>query len=393
MAEPLPVEAPAGFSAELGRRLRSQVPQISRRMESAILQEVPRYTAEPARYRQAVFQRCRLATRMFLRILTTGEPPGHREIAVVQGIARAMAEEGEPLEPLLHALRIGLRVGWDETVRVSLDRPAAPPQLMLPLAAQVFEYIDQLSSRIAEAYAIQVEETARAQVINESALFEDLIAGRAGADRVEARAVDRPRVALALAAAGKDSTASRRTSDTVAGRMRSRFPRSALGQRGGIPVWLLAREPLPAVLEAAAAGQEVAFGFSTASDQVPLGRAVEEAVVAARLGIELEGGDWPVVVEYPRVYVYAAMRSDPVGMARSHDALLAPLMAQPVLLETLKHYFATNRSVSRTAALVHRHRQSVIYRLQRACELLAVDLADAEATFRLEAAVRTLPDG
>src|SRR3979409_2466500 len=104
MAEPLPVEAPAGFSAELGRRPRRPGPPTSRRMESAILQEVPRYTAEPARYRQAVFQRCRLATRMFLRILTTGEPPGHREITVVQGIARAMAEEGEPLEPLLHAL-------------------------------------------------------------------------------------------------------------------------------------------------------------------------------------------------------------------------------------------------------------------------------------------------
>ena len=76
MAEPLPVEAPAGFSAELGRRLRSQVPQISRRMESAILQEVPRYGAEPGRYGQAVFQRCRLATRMFLRILTTGSRRG-----------------------------------------------------------------------------------------------------------------------------------------------------------------------------------------------------------------------------------------------------------------------------------------------------------------------------
>jgi hypothetical protein len=264
---------------------------------------------------------------------------------------------------------------------------------MLPLAAQVFEYIDQLSSRIAEAYAIQVEETARAQAIDESALFEDLIAGRAGADRVEARAVERPRVALALAAARRDPTAARRVSDIVASRMRSRFPRSATGQRGGIPVWLLAREPLPVILEAAAAGQEVAFGFSTASDQVPLGRAVEEAVVAARLGIELGAGDWPAVVEYPRVYAYAAMRSDPVGMARSHDALLAPLAAQPVLLATLKHYFATNRSVSRTAALVHRHRQSVIYRLQRASQLLEIDLNDAEAMFRLEASVRTLPDG
>jgi hypothetical protein len=393
MVEPLRVEAPAGFSAELGRRLRSQMPQISQRMEAAILQEVSRYAADPGRYRQPVLQRCRLATRMFVRILTTGRPPGRREIGVVQAIARSLARDGEPLEPLLHALRIGLRLGWDDTVRVSLDHPAAPPELMLPLAAQVFEYIDQLSSRIAEAYAIQVEETARAQVIDESALFEDLIAGRAGADRVEARAVDRPRVALALAAGGKDRAASRRAAEAVAGRMRSRFPRSVEGRRGGVAVWLLAREPVDTALQAASAGAEVAFGFSSASDQVPLGRAVEEAVVAARLGVELGHGEPPAIVEYPRVYAYAALRSDPVGMARYHAALLSPLGHHPVLLETLRQYFASNRSVSKTAARVHRHRQSVIYRLQRAAQLLGIDLHDAEAVFRLEAAVRTLADG
>jgi hypothetical protein len=393
MAESLRAAAPAGFSAELGRRLRSQMPQISKRMEAAILQEVSRYAADPGKYQQPVLQRCRLATRMFVRILTTGRPPGRREIGVVQAIARSLAREGEPLEPLLHALRIGLRLGWDDTVRVSLDHPAAPPELMLPLAAQVFEYIDQLSSRIAEAYSTEVEERARAQVINESALFEDLIAGRAGADRVEARAVDRPSVALALAPGGKDPSMSRRIADAVAARMRGRFPRSVEGQRGGVTVWLLAREPVPAALHAAAAGAEVAFGYSSASDQVPLGRAVEEAVVAARLGVELAQPDSPAIVEYPRVYAYAALRSDPVGMARYHAALLSPLAEQPVLLETLRQYFASNRSVSRTAALVHRHRQSVIYRLQRAAQLLDLDLTDAESVFCLEAAIRTLPHG
>ena len=49
MAESLRVEAPAGFSAELGRRLRSQMPQISQRMEAAILEEVSHYAADPAR--------------------------------------------------------------------------------------------------------------------------------------------------------------------------------------------------------------------------------------------------------------------------------------------------------------------------------------------------------
>ncbi len=365
--------------------------QISQRMEAAILSEVPHYAGDPARYRQPVFQRCRLATRMFLRILTTGQPPGPREITVVQNIARNIAILGEPLEPLLHALRIGLRVGWDETVRVSLDPPAAPPELMLPLAAQVFEYIDQLSSRIAEAYARQVEESARASVINESALFDELIAGRAGPDRVEARAVERPRVALAVAVGEPDPAAARRTADNVAGRMRGRFPRSVVGQRSGVAVWLLARDPLIPALDAAAAGENVAFGVSGASDDVPLGQAVQEAVVAARLGAEMPPAERPRLVEYVKLYAYAALRLDPVGLARSHEAILGPLADELLLLDTLRHYFAANRSVSKTAAAVHRHRQSVIYRLRRAADILSIDLSDAEAMFRLEAALRTLP--
>ncbi len=366
------------------------MPQISQRMEAAILSEVARYAGDPNRYGQPVLQRCRLATRIFLRILTTGRPPAPREITVVQNIARNVALEGEPLEPFLHALRIGLRVGWDETVRVSLDSPAAPPELMLPLAAQIFEYIDQLSSRVAEAYALQVEESARTQVITESALFEELIAGRASADIVEARAVERPRVALAVAAAHPQPAAARQVADRVTRRMRSRFPRSVMGQRGGVSVWLLAREPLIPALEAAAAGEDVAFGVSSASNDVPLGQAVEEAVLAARLGAEAGPAERAPLTEYVRVYAYAALRSDPVGLARSHAALLAPLADQPLLLDTLRHYFATNRSVSKTAARVHRHRQSVIYRLRRVAALLAIDLNDAEAMFRLEAALRTM---
>jgi hypothetical protein len=366
------------------------MPQISQRMEAAILSEVPRYAGDPDRYGKPVLQRCRLATHIFLRILTTGRSAAPREVAVVQDIARHVALEGEPLEPFLHALRIGLRVGWDETVRVSLDSPAAPPDLMLPLASQVFEYIDQLSSRVAEAYALQVEESARTRVITESALFEELIAGRAGADIVEARAVERPRVALAVAATHPNPAAAREVSDRVTGRMRGRFPRSVMGHRGGVSVWLLAREPLLPALEAAAAGEDVAFGVSSASDDVPLGQAVEEAVVAARLGAEASPEQRGLLTEYVRVYAYAALRSDPVGLARSHAALLAPIIDQPLLLDTLSHYFATNRSVSKTAALVHRHRQSVIYRLRRAAERLGVDLDDAEAMFRLEAALRTM---
>jgi hypothetical protein len=365
---------------------------MAREMEEAILTEVPRYAGDPELYRQAVLQRCRLATRLFVRILETGRPPADRDVRVVQGIARNIAVVGEPLEPLLHALRIGARVGWDETLKVGLADPDVRPETLLPLAGQVFEYIDQLSSRIAEAYARQVEEIARTQAITESALFEGLISGR-GAELLPAGA-EAPRVALSMAVATADDAFAQAATETTGGRVRTRFPGAVAGQRLGMPVWLMAKEPLPAQLADCAGSADVVFGVATAGEDLPLGRAVEEAAAAARVAADLALGSTPPrVFNLAQVYAYAAMRANRDALARNRDALLGGLDGHPALLQTLQIYFATNRSVSATAAAVHRHRQSVIYRLRRVAKLLDVSFDDAEAMFRLEAAVRTSPIG
>ena len=373
-------------------RLRASTPNMARQMEGAILAEVPRYASNPDRYRQAVLQRCRLATRLFVRILATGGPPADRDVRVVQGMARNIAVVGEPLEPLLHALRIGARVGWDETLKVGLADPAAKPESLLALAGQVFEYIDQLSSRIAEAYARQVEEIARAHAISESARFEDLISGRAGGEQLGATEVEQPRIALAVAAGGTDEVTAQTESETTAGRLRTRFPGAVAGQRQGLSVWLMSREPLPAQLADCAASSAVVFGMAVARDEVPLGRAVEEAALAARVGADLRLGTGdPRIFSLPEIYAYAAMRSNPEALARSRDALLGGLDGHPALMETLRAYVHADRSVSATATVVHRHRQSVIYRLRRIAELLEISFDDAEAMFRVEAAVRASP--
>jgi hypothetical protein len=262
---------------------------------------------------------------------------------------------------------------------------------MLLVAGQVFEYIDQLSSRIAGAYARQVEESTRARARDESALFEDLVAGRVVLDRVGGIPVARPRFALALAAAGSDRATAHRVADTVGGRLRTRLPGAVVGQRHGLSVWLLAREPLGQLLLDCAGADKVVFGLATASEDLPLARAVEEAVEAARLALELGNDNRSPVFTYAELHPYAALRADPVGLVRSQQALLGPLLHRPVLLQTLRHYFESGRSISATAERVHRHRQSVIYRMRRIAELLQLRLDDAEALFRVEAALRSLP--
>jgi hypothetical protein len=310
-------------------------------------------------------------------------------VAVVQTVGANVARIGEPLEPLLHALRIGARVGWQETLSVTLESPGTSPDQMLLVAGQVFEYIDQLSSRIAGAYAAEVEQSVRERALSESAIFEDLVAGRQ-VSAPEGPAGAPPRVALAVAGAGADRGAAQRAAGGAAGRLRTRLPNVAVGQRNGLSVWLLPRDPLPQLLVDCAGPDPVAFGISRVAEDVTLTRAVDEAVEAAYLGLELGAKGGPAVIDFQAVHPYAALRADPGALARYQQAVLGPLLQRPALLETLRQYFFSGRSVSATADRVHRHRQSVVYRLRRISQLLGVGLDDAEAMFRLEAAVRTL---
>jgi DNA-binding PucR family transcriptional regulator len=204
--------------------------------------------------------------------------------------------------------------------------------------------------------------------------------------------LEHPRAALALAVGGDDAAAQHAV-ETTAGLLRTRFPGAVGGQRQGLSVWVMAREPQAALLADCAASHDIVFGAAIASEDVPLGRAVEEAATAARVAADLDLGTIaPRVFDLPRVYAYAAMRSNPEALARSRETILGRLEQHPALLHTLRAYVETNRSVSATAARVHRHRQSVIYRLRRIGQLLEVDLDDAEAMFRVEAAVRSSPD-
>ena len=375
--------AGAPVSSGLARRLGPKTSEISELMVTAMLREVPRYAAAPDLYGEAVLQRCRLAVRIFVRIVESGAPPTARDINVVRRIGRTVAMSGEPLEPLLHALRIGARVGWEETLRESRRAPALSPEQMLPLAGRVFEYIDQLSSSMAEAYSEEVGEGARRQAMSETRLFEALTSGEPPADGLTAFTLEPPRVALAVASRADSAAVS-----AVLGRLRARLGQGVLGQRQGVSVWLLPREPSPALLQDCSAGTAVVFGLSAATDEVSLSRAVDEAAISATIG--LEHGGTGEVYPYSRVYPEAALRSDPAALSRFHAAELGRLGEHPEILETLRLYLLSGRSVGATARRVHKHRQTVVYRLRRAEELTGADLSDPEVVFRLEAAVRTM---
>ena len=58
------------------------------------------------------------------------------------------------------------------------------------------------------------------------------------------------------------------------------------------------------------------------------------------------------------------------------------------LVETLAAYFAAGRSLAGTAQLLHKHRNTVLYRLRLIEEVAGIDLRDPQVELELQVALR-----
>ena len=58
------------------------------------------------------------------------------------------------------------------------------------------------------------------------------------------------------------------------------------------------------------------------------------------------------------------------------------------LVPTLDAYFASSRSLAGTAQVLHKHRNTVLYRLRLIEEIAGVDLRDPQAQLELQVALR-----
>ena len=117
---------------------------------------------------------CKRNLRLWHQWLTSGGEPAPAALDELRESVRARADEGVPLEDLLHAYRIGGRLGWQ-----ILRRHARPDeqQVLLDAAELLMLYIDTLS----EVVTRDVSRRARAARL------------RGGARRARARRADRRR--------------------------------------------------------------------------------------------------------------------------------------------------------------------------------------------------------
>lgn len=121
-------------------------------------------------------------------------------------------------------------------------------------------------------------------------------------------------------------------------------------------------------------------------------RSATEAHDAARLGLVVLGPGRVARAADLGVYRLLLTLRDDGELRPFVDRALAPLDEDhrngSALIETLEAFFACNGNLSEAARQLHLHRNSLIYRLNRARELLGHDMDDPELRLSLQLAIK-----
>jgi hypothetical protein len=355
--------APPEQVALLAKRVLAELDAVTDRLVEAIVDGDASYGAGPTGA-DDLRRSCRDNLERILESLTGERHPGD-PFDAPHATGHRRAEQGMPLESVLHAYRLGHRIIWDSLVAQARDGDLGVA--LLEAASWVWELVDTYSSEVARAYRETEQRLLRRDDRRRVALVDALLDGR-GHDHpllADAAAVlDLPEDGryVVVVLAGTDG--GRPAADALA----VRGLRSAWRDRADTEVGL------------------VALGRASASDLLRVLGQVEG----------LRGGASPVVeglaaVDGAHRLAQVALRAQPPGAgvsglderlpgalvvsapelaARLVDQSLGPVLAldhdeRDVLLQTLAAWLGTGGSAGRTAARLYCHRNTVLNRLRR----------------------------
>ncbi len=146
---------PADVASEMVTKFRAEIASYRRLPDSVLMGQI--------------FDVSRRNVELFFRSVTDGVEPSEEELESLRASARNRASEGMPLEDLLHAYRVGGRLGW----RALLAAAEAPEEhrALLGAAEPLMRYVDQVSAAVAQTYLYERQHL----VSEEERLLRDLL--------------------------------------------------------------------------------------------------------------------------------------------------------------------------------------------------------------------------
>ena len=389
MTKTAPTEPWHALSPALADAIEPELPAATEEILETIGREVPEY-ARPLEGAFGVAIRTGVteALRQFVELIR--DPAGGREPGrdVYVGLGRAEHREGRTLDALQSAYRVGARVAWRRVSAAARRRGADPEELGL-LAEAIFAYIDELSADSVEGYAQAQREQEGERQRRRRELLELLLRDPQPPDaeiRSAAQAAGwrLARSAAPLAVAEEDLA-----------RVGRRLSADALvASVGGIGCALVSS---PRTSELRQATHDIRAAIGPTVPRAELAGAWSIAVVALRAveagAIEADG---PL---YAEEHLAALLLFDSGGLAeRLRAKRLAPLddltpAGRARMEETALAYVQHGGNAAAMARALHLHPQTIRYRLGRLRELFGDELADPDARFELELALRSVRSG
>jgi DNA-binding PucR family transcriptional regulator len=383
--------------------LRANLGPLAARVDAAVRAAVPALAVDPD-VRLALQRSTEANVADVLAILgdatlplESGVPPESLSLAGV--LVRRGAEPGD----LVHAYLVGQNEFWRAWMEELTARLPTGPGLVVALersSARVFARADFLVAQLMRHIDRERERWMGGALARRTQLVGRLLAGDEP-DVVEAsRALgyDIDRWVLAAVLWNGEDPEALEAQAAIAARVAgvSRAFTLAPGS-AGLWAWVATSEPpdldaiAAAVDESLAAGQAVAFGTPDYGLE-GFRRGHEDALLARRVA---ELGDRAGVTRYDDVELVSLASADLERLGRFVRKTLGPLLAddEPTarLRETLLAWLAEGGNARRAAERLHAHKNTVLYRLQRAQRLLGRPLDQDRGALELAlSAVRAL---
>lgn len=308
--------------------------------------------------------------------------------AVYRALGRGEQRERRSLDALLSAYRLGARVAWRRVAEIAI-RARVDRRTLSLLAEAVFAYIDELSALSADGYA---------EAQSAAAGERDRLRGRLATMLLEP---DADEAAIRHAAADADWELPARLAALAwsgdGRRLRRRLPVDTLvvhSADGGAGLALIADPEAPGLrpsLERASQGATAVLG--PAVEPLAALRSADRARALRRLiaaGI-VSAPDFALADDHLAALV---AHGDERALAELATTRLAPLAGETPasrnrLIATLRAWLDHQGEVSRVAAELHVHPQTVRYRLGRLRDLLGDALDHPGTRFELALALRS----
>ncbi|WP_410622847.1 PucR family transcriptional regulator [Amycolatopsis sp. cmx-8-4] len=312
---------------------------------------------------------------------------------------RRRAEQQLPVDDVLRSFRLGGRLVWQALTEQARAGGKVDNEAMLDLATRVWEVVDAISAQVAQAYHATERGMVRADEQRRASLWEGLLQGRAadtGFAYEAARTLRLPisgRYVVVAAAGPGDADAD--FAEPLGSALESLGSPSAWQSRADVLVGLVALPGRDVAGVVAAVGSVLAVpaGVSLVVDGLAaVHAAYRQAVLAMRT---VPPGRSEVVCLAERLPEALLLSSPELTDSLLQNWLRGLLDLggdeRGLLLETLSTWVRTGGSATRSAQVLHCHRNTVLNRIHRIEGLIEQRLTGGDLSLELALVVRALP--